>query len=609
MPKKRSLKNAFYTLSKTEHGYAITPPAAKGIVISGGGAKGLAYAGMFQAMQDRGLLKHLTHAGGASAGAMTSSFLAVGMSSENMLKIATQLDITKLLDSKGILSRAEGTRLRNVFELLYIFQIKQHLEQVPESQKRSTDYILLKQKIRTCEHVLNTEGITIKTIDDILQLANSNKGLAKIDAALSILPKRMKDHDGNYIETPRITFIDLKRLRSLLPEDKKHLIKHLSVVTTNQTKQIIETYNEENNGHASIAEKVQHSGAHPVLFKPSKNEWGDTIADGGIKNNMPTKALEKAGLQPEEILCAKAEADDKFVERLNRAKNHSIEAVSGFDNFIDSIIHDILGGRLFEGRTKVLNREKVFYHLGNMLYLNTGKITTTTTAPTVQQREQAIETAYQQTLEFIDSQTKTFDNALIAMLYLGLNNLDQTLLNEDKNHEFFKSAALAKQICLLQNAVVQELGIHENKGAENLIVDIEHILKEQSGLTELQQHQAMALCLKQINYFSEGKLENYIINKIKEEEGPKVSWFVQLLELLWKPIEWVLSLFSNDKPTETVETKVEENPSLKQDPSKFKPLRILSFLSYKEVTQINAPDKVMGEDEHDLKDGESFTPK
>ena len=579
MPKKRKLKNPLCTLSKTEHGFVINPPAHKGLVISGGGAKGLAYAGMFQAMHDRGLLKQLTHVGGASAGAMTASFLAIGMSPEDILKISTRLDITKLLDSKGMLSRAEGTRVRNIFELFYIFQIKQHLNGItkPQTLEELAQYGLLQTKVKLYEHALSTKNINIDTIDDILQLTNSNNSLKDLDRAFAELPKFLENKHGDSIESPRITFNDLSRLRAILPEDQKHLIKHLSVVTTNQSRKIIETYNEENEPNTSIAEVVQQSGAHPALFKPAKNAKGEHIADGGIINNMPTRALENSGLKPEEILCTKAESGSSFAERLNRVKHHGLEAVSDFSSFMDSIIREILGGRVFEGRAKVLNREKIFFHMGNMLYLNTGKITTITTSPTQQQRDQAIETAYQQTLEFIDSQTKTFDNALTAMLYLGIENLDQTLIHKDTDKELFMAAALAKSIFLLQTEVVNELNNHHHESAVELITQIEESIKTKSQLNETQQDHALSLCLKQINYFSEGKLELYILNKVKEEQGPRVNWFIRLLELLWKPIEWVLSLCSTTH-VQTIERVPVETPV-------STPLRILSFLAYKEPRQ------------------------
>ncbi len=590
MTKKRQLKHQTYSLAVTENGYVISSPLPKGLVISGGGAKGLAYAGMFQAMEDRRIIKNLTHVGGASAGAMTSSFLAVGMSAENILKISTRLDITKLLDNKNMLSRAEGTRVRNLLELLYVFQIKQHMSLIekPEPGEALTQYNIINQKIKAYERALKSQNIEISTIDDILVLASDTKSLKSLDEAFSYLPQTMNNAQDTSNKSSRITFNDLARLRNLLPEDQKHLIKHLSVVTTNQTKKKIQTYNEDLTGDSSIAEIVQQSGAHPILFKPVKNDEGHLIADGGIKNNMPTRALENAGLKPEEILCAKAESNSKLTERLKIVNNHALEIVGDLDSLIDAAIAEILGGRLFEGRAKVLNREKIFHQLGNMLYLDTGEITTITTAPTEEQRARAIETAYQRTIEFIDNRTKTFDNALLAMLYLGVDKLDHALLNTEQSSKLFNTAALTKRISLLQNAIVSELKKNQWNSAQEMIEQIEDAIRDESNLSEIQQNQALALCLKQINYFSEGALERSIIEQIKMEQGPEVSWLTHLLELLWTPIEWVLSLFSNTEAEQTNDNEyVNESPLYADEikPVVTTALRTLSFLSYKEIKQ------------------------
>ena len=50
----------------------------RGLVIEGGGAKGVAYGGCLLAMEEFEILKKLTHFAGTSAGAIVSALLAVG---------------------------------------------------------------------------------------------------------------------------------------------------------------------------------------------------------------------------------------------------------------------------------------------------------------------------------------------------------------------------------------------------------------------------------------------------------------------------------------------------------------------------------------------------
>lgn len=560
MAKKRNLKRQLYIFSKIDEGYAIIPPKHKALVLSGGGSKGAAYIGMMKAMEEKGVIKDLTHISGASAGSITASVIAMGMSYEHAEQLVLQLDITKLLDTKGFRLRAKGERFRNVFEVIYLYQLKEHLKyrEKPINEANRLDYETLQHKIALYETALSKQGISITSIDDIFQLVQSSKLLKKLDDAFVSIPKMIKNKNGEKIENPRITFTDMSRLRSLLPINRQHLIKNLSVVTTNQTKKTLEIYNEQYGADESIAEKVQHSSAHPLIFSPALNEEGEFIADGGILDNMPTIALKKTGINNEEILCVKIESDDSFKDRVNAAASHVPEAITAFAQWADDRLEEILGGRLFTGRTHTRNREKIFHNLGNMLYLNTGSITTTSIYPTKEEKVAVIEMAYQSTRELLNNHSRVFDNPLIAMVYLGEDKLKHTLLSEGIQNELFKCAAQAQKIFLLQNQLSQEIKSDVFDDVENYLTQIEDVLQHDSGLNTTQQEQIMSLCLKQINFYTEGKLENHIIEQINAERNArKVSWFTQLLRLLWQPIEWVFSLFSTKEPEHVVEEKPE----------------------------------------------------
>ncbi|MGM0751429.1 MAG: patatin-like phospholipase family protein [Bacillota bacterium] len=71
-------------------------------VFSGGGIKGLALIGAYQALEEKGYrFKRLA---GTSAGAVIAAFIAAGYSSRELLKIMDDLDFNKLLDSNAIIS-------------------------------------------------------------------------------------------------------------------------------------------------------------------------------------------------------------------------------------------------------------------------------------------------------------------------------------------------------------------------------------------------------------------------------------------------------------------------------------------------------------------------
>ncbi|MFC7783373.1 patatin-like phospholipase family protein [Rossellomorea sp. GCM10028870] len=71
-------------------------------VFSGGGIKGLALIGAYQALEEKGYrFKRLA---GTSAGAVIAAFIAAGYSSRELLKIMDDIDFNKLLDSNEIIS-------------------------------------------------------------------------------------------------------------------------------------------------------------------------------------------------------------------------------------------------------------------------------------------------------------------------------------------------------------------------------------------------------------------------------------------------------------------------------------------------------------------------
>ncbi len=562
----RELKRKSYEIEKKNGQYILQGTPPKGFVASGGGGKGIYYASIVQTMEERDMLKDLTHVSGASAGAMTVSLLAVGINSANFTKLVKDLDITKLLDNEGAFRlRARGVRFRNIMEVIYVQQIKEHLKGVeePQNPELKEKYHIIKDKIKIFDHILKNAGVKIDSVDDIIALSKNAEALANLDKTFAKSSKNWRLKTTNEKINPRITFSDLENLRAILPEEKQHLIKNLSVTTTNQFTKQKQIHNAEKTAGDSISAIVQQSAAHPLIFSPSKNHLGHSVADGGILDNMPSDVLiDQFELDPEEILCAKVEADSSFKERLDKAKQHAPIVSSAFDRFIDGLTDIVLGGSLFKGRAEVLNREKIYHHLDNMIYLNSRNITAVTTSMSEAQRAEAIEDGLKQCDLFFNSRVKNFDNPLLPMLYLGKEKLDETLddtvlTEKEYTQELFEAAAYAQIIFFLQSEIVKNANKGHFQDLPFNISQIHTLLIEDAKLNEVQTEQAMALILKQINYQCEGKLEAYLLQEIEaEEDAQKVSFFTILLNLLYKPIEWILSCFpSSPVPVEATTVK------------------------------------------------------
>ncbi|QEY52918.1 patatin-like phospholipase family protein [Legionella longbeachae] len=233
--------------------YQLTFPAPpiEGVTFSGGGPKGIVYAGALQTLEETNILKGVKRVSGASAGAMTAMMVAIGMSGNQIEEMLKNTDIKKLIDVD--LSPTVGAAVN------YVRKGRDSGEKLREFMNNMVNQQMESLLLKVTNK--ESEGFRVLT----LKLANN---------------------------TP-FTFNDLRTIKSILPEDQRYLIKDLYIVATNKTKGELEEYSFENTPDMSIAQAAQVSGAHPVMFKPFINENGDKIADGGILNNMPVQQLEK----------------------------------------------------------------------------------------------------------------------------------------------------------------------------------------------------------------------------------------------------------------------------------------------------------------------------
>ncbi|XP_078585904.1 uncharacterized protein LOC144867709 [Branchiostoma floridae x Branchiostoma japonicum] len=72
--------------------------AFENLVLKGGGAKGIAYIGACQVLDEAGILPNIKRFAGTSAGAITATLLAIGMSPQEMLEELSKKNLMDLLD-------------------------------------------------------------------------------------------------------------------------------------------------------------------------------------------------------------------------------------------------------------------------------------------------------------------------------------------------------------------------------------------------------------------------------------------------------------------------------------------------------------------------------
>jgi len=281
----------------------LSPPPPSHLVLSGGGAKGIAYPGMVQALEDSGKLQGIQVISGSSAGAISASLLASGMNAEVFGKLSNRIDLPSLLNSDdpltawlqeasarlGKLTRRLPGPAGNISQLLLTMMPRLQTEARPLEQ-------LLRNESRqsVLAHIAATPRATRP--GEVMKIAD------RISAG----------------EAP--TFRDLEVLNRHIPA-----IKPLNITGTGMfdgRPQLV-TFNASLTPDMDIARAAHISASLPVLFKrPGEQghafqETAEATAfqDGGLLLNTPAPGViepsfAESPLSQHESLIVKFEAED-----------------------------------------------------------------------------------------------------------------------------------------------------------------------------------------------------------------------------------------------------------------------------------------------------------
>lgn len=99
-----SLTHRELTIRRYENGVVeinLKLPDIERLVLSGGGAKGVAFSGMVKALEEHQVLDKIRSISGSSAGAISAAFLASGMDHAGFDKMSDETNLVALLDSQN----------------------------------------------------------------------------------------------------------------------------------------------------------------------------------------------------------------------------------------------------------------------------------------------------------------------------------------------------------------------------------------------------------------------------------------------------------------------------------------------------------------------------
>ena len=214
------------------------------VTFSGGGAKGVFYVGVCDALEQNGIIENLTDIAGTSSGAISASLIALGIKSNKLRDALVNTDLTAL---KG-----------KVVD--YAFYTRDGNPLLEEIRKNITD--------------------TVSDFFTDIQLDDDNHDLKAIKNKVTSSPRGA------------ITFADLATLRSY----DKQRFKNLTITAVKHPSGELQVFNSTDTPDVEIALACRASSSLPIIFQPVKiniNGVDQNFIDGGMWDNTPTDYFDK----------------------------------------------------------------------------------------------------------------------------------------------------------------------------------------------------------------------------------------------------------------------------------------------------------------------------
>jgi len=263
----------FFSKSDGSYSVVTAAPALENLVLSGGGTKGEAYVGFLNAMEASGTLQNLKSIAGSSAGGITATFIAAGMSAKEITDAAKSIDLWKALVEES----KDPAIKKRLDEYLDHDSISIH-------QIGFAGYYLTEKMNQSIAGSIKSYLDSLSK-EELEQKVNAINGISDPDRQL--INQLKEDLDSN--KTHMITFGELALLQKMDPR-----FKELTVTAFDLDEQKEIYFNTETCPTMSIAIAATISAALPLAYRAKRDpNTGDTLVDGGIGSNVPTEYFAK----------------------------------------------------------------------------------------------------------------------------------------------------------------------------------------------------------------------------------------------------------------------------------------------------------------------------
>jgi exoenzyme U len=280
-----SLKDRALSIRRYENGVTemdLKLPDIERLVLSGGGAKGVAFSGMVKALEADQALDKIRTISGSSAGAISAAFLASGMDHADFDKMSNETNLVALLDSQNKIL-APVQRGSSV--------IGKGMAKIP-GKAGNIGQLLFDLLPRLQSKAMPLEALIHEKMVESIQ--------SRFKQALSDPQRQLSQDTQNCVEQIRIngyvTFGDLATLSKDIPEIKQ---LHITGTAMFEDRPQMVVFNASLTPDMDVARAAHISGSLPIVFqKPAEQGLAFQLAgertafqDGGVMLNTPIMEL------------------------------------------------------------------------------------------------------------------------------------------------------------------------------------------------------------------------------------------------------------------------------------------------------------------------------
>ncbi len=267
-------------------GFVVIRPAPQleNLVLRGGGAKGIGYSAALDQMEKSGMMAGLKNLAGSSAGALTATCLACGLSASEF-----ENGPADALFRPGVLDALKGGA-----DLTRLY---------PDLQMEGG----LAPAVASLKVVDQTSANSVSTyLNSAWNDAAFQAKLQQLDPVVQVRLDELRqpqNFDDNR-QGKMVTFGDLKALHELAPEK----FKNLTLTGWNKTDQKEVYFDAKTAPDMPVAYAARMSMAFPIAFKAVSIDMDGgkkVFADGGIGSNMPSEVF----LKPTDATGARVHLD------------------------------------------------------------------------------------------------------------------------------------------------------------------------------------------------------------------------------------------------------------------------------------------------------------